>query len=312
MQAESAARTETGQGMRRFRTLSLGSGGALVLALVAQDVAQGTGPKVAPVFGPPATETLAIAPVFAPRENTPIEPPKLAPTAPEPLLRPSPERPIDTGKARPRALHTSVGDVAIRAALAAPIAPAPTAIAAITPPPVRATISQTATSAQAQTELRIDSQPRLTMARPTANPLPANRPEQTHSAAYIEQISADRASDPLSFAAASEAMQVAPELALAKMERGRVAMLAMAPARLTLRAGDDAAGEVAVTMVSDDTIAVRLADLLDIVGPRMDADHLASLRASSAAQSFVTLDQLRAAELSISYDPVYDELRLHG
>lgn len=307
MQAESAARTETGQGMRRFRTLSLGSGGALVLALVAQDVAQGTGPKVAPVFVPPATETLAIAPVFAPRENTPIEPPKLAPIAPEPLLRPSPERPIDTGKARPRALHTSVGDVAIRAALAAPIAPAPTAIAAITPPPVRATISQAATSAQAQTELRIDSQP-----RPTANPLPANRPEQTHSAAYIEQISADRASDPLSFAAASEAMQVAPELALAKMERGRVAMLAMAPARLTLRAGDRAAGEVAVTMVSDDTIAVRLADLLDIVGPRMDADHLASLRASSAAQSFVTLDQLRAAELSISYDPVYDELRLHG
>ena len=89
-------------------------------------------------------------------------------------------------------------------------------------------------------------------------------------------------------------------------------MLAMAPGRLTLRAGDGAAGEVAVAMVSDDTIAVRLADLLDIVGPRMDADHLASLRASSAAQSFVTLDQLRAAELTISYDPVYDELRLHG
>jgi len=319
MQAESAARTDTGRGMRRLRSLSLGSGGALVLALVAQDVAQGTGPKVAPVFVPSETEALAIAPVSVPHENTPIEarhrsiqPPGLASTAPEALFRASPKSSTDTGEAQPHAPRSPIGNVAIRATLAAPIGPAPTAIAAITPPLPRAILSQTGTSAGAQAELRIESQPRLTMARPTANAAPATRSAQPESDAYIEQISPDRASDPRSFAAASEAMQVAPELALAKMERGRVAMLAMAPARLTLRAGDGAAGDVAVAMVSDDTIAVRLADLLDIVGPRMDADHLASLRASSAAQSFVTLDQLRAVELTISYDPVYDELRLHG
>ncbi len=56
------------------------------------------------------------------------------------------------------------------------------------------------------------------------------------------------------------------------------------------------------------TIAVRLGSVVDLLRDRYSASELDRISGASAMGSFVTLAQLQAAGIPISYDPVYDEI----
>lgn len=61
---------------------------------------------------------------------------------------------------------------------------------------------------------------------------------------------------------------------------------------------------------SDRLISVRLGSLLELVSDRFEPAEYQRLAASPAAQEFIPVDDLSAAGLEISYDPVYDEFNL--
>lgn len=88
----------------------------------------------------------------------------------------------------------------------------------------------------------------------------------------------------------------------------RAVLLAEAPSEMTVRVGSDAIGTVAFRMGETGTIDVQLSGLLEIVASRMAPAEYTRLRGSVAADSYVSLDQLRAIGLTVRYDAVYDEL----
>ncbi|MFU7529063.1 hypothetical protein [Qipengyuania sp. ASV99] len=60
----------------------------------------------------------------------------------------------------------------------------------------------------------------------------------------------------------------------------------------------------------DGTIAVRLGSLVDLLQERFSASELDRLASAGGLGSYITLAQLQAAGIPISYDPVYDEVAL--
>ncbi|MGJ8606255.1 MAG: hypothetical protein ACSHXH_19250 [Marivita sp.] len=58
----------------------------------------------------------------------------------------------------------------------------------------------------------------------------------------------------------------------------------------------------------DGSIAVRLGSVVDMLQDRFSASELAQLQSGNAADTFITLADLQAAGIPISYDPVYDEV----
>ena len=105
-----------------------------------------------------------------------------------------------------------------------------------------------------------------------------------------------------------DAMQVPAPPRLTGEERA--ALLEAAPSEMTVRIGADAVGAVAFRMSETGSIDVQLSGLLDLVGGRMAPEEFSRLRSSSAAGTYVPLDQLRTIGLSVRYDAVYDELEL--
>jgi hypothetical protein len=100
-------------------------------------------------------------------------------------------------------------------------------------------------------------------------------------------------------------------LALDPANSSTSAELAAGPAvdRLVARINGAAAGSVEL-IASEGTIKIRLGSILELVSARMPRELYARLSASSAAENFVSLEALNEQGLAISYDPVYDELKL--
>lgn len=57
-------------------------------------------------------------------------------------------------------------------------------------------------------------------------------------------------------------------------------------------------------------LQVRIGSVVDVLADRYDAAGLARIRASSAADTYVSLAQLQGQGIPISYDPVYDEFNV--
>jgi hypothetical protein len=109
-------------------------------------------------------------------------------------------------------------------------------------------------------------------------------------------------------AAFAEKAQIA-QLSVPRAAERELALLQEdAPSEVAVRFGDRAIGKVAVRISQLNTIDVQLSGLLDVMGDRFPPEEFARLRSSAAADSYVPLDQLRAAGLGLHYDPVYDEL----
>jgi hypothetical protein len=62
------------------------------------------------------------------------------------------------------------------------------------------------------------------------------------------------------------------------------------------------AGRVALLIRSGDDISIRLADLLAVAAPGMETGLAERLGAAQAAQSYVTLNDLRAAGIAVRFD----------
>lgn len=58
----------------------------------------------------------------------------------------------------------------------------------------------------------------------------------------------------------------------------------------------------------DGTIAIRLGSVVDMLRDRFSASEFEQLRSGRSANSYVTLGQLQAAGIPISYNPAYDEV----
>ena len=112
-------------------------------------------------------------------------------------------------------------------------------------------------------------------------------------------------------AARIDAMQIVPPPVRLREEE-RALLLAEAPSRMTLRIGESSLGKIDFRMSDAQTIDVKLSDLLDLLADRYDSDEFERLRNSAAADSYVGFDELRELGLRLSYDPVYDELRISG
>lgn len=108
------------------------------------------------------------------------------------------------------------------------------------------------------------------------------------------------------------AMQVTPLPPVRLRDSDRAVLLAEAPTQMTVRIGATALGQVDFHMTDARTIDVKLGNLLDLLSGQYDAAEFARLRASAAADAFVSFDQLRALGLNVRYDPVYDEVRING
>lgn len=108
------------------------------------------------------------------------------------------------------------------------------------------------------------------------------------------------------------AMQVTPLPPPRLRDSDRAVLLAEAPTRLTLRIGASALGKVDFRMSDARTIDVKLSGLLDLLAGHYDGAEFARLRTSAAADTYVSVDQLRALGLTVRYDPAYDELRING
>jgi hypothetical protein len=108
------------------------------------------------------------------------------------------------------------------------------------------------------------------------------------------------------------AMQVTPPPPVRLRDSERAALLAEAPARMTVRIAGSALGKVDFRMSDARTIDVSLGNLLDILAGHYDAAEFARLRTSAAADAFVSFDQLRALGLNVRYNPAYDELQISG
>lgn len=106
------------------------------------------------------------------------------------------------------------------------------------------------------------------------------------------------------------AMQVSLPPPVRLREADRAALLAEAPTRMTVRLGTTALGKVDFRMTDARAIDVQLGSLLDVLAGQFDSAEFARLRASAAADAYVSFDQLRALGLTVRYDPVYDELRV--
>lgn len=83
----------------------------------------------------------------------------------------------------------------------------------------------------------------------------------------------------------------------------------LAESRLPVRSGERVMGAVQF-QVTDGEISIHIGQLLDLFVEQMDAEEFASLRASAAAEQFVSLNTVRAAGIPLAYNAIYDELAL--
>jgi hypothetical protein len=79
--------------------------------------------------------------------------------------------------------------------------------------------------------------------------------------------------------------------------------------QLVTRVDGKAVGKVDFRQTSSG-LAVRLGSLVELLGDRYEAAQIARIRASAAGDVYLSLAQLRAQGIPISYDPVYDEFNV--
>ncbi|WP_379923268.1 hypothetical protein [Erythrobacter sp. R86502] len=142
----------------------------------------------------------------------------------------------------------------------------------------------------------------LTSGRPVAQ---ASRPAPTapivpgmraNSAAAAAPTAATLASLPLTAIAAPAS---AP----------RVSAPSATVARLITRVDGKASGAVDFEQ-SSSGIKVRLGSIAEVLADRIDAAQLARIRSSAAGNAWLSLGELQAQGIPISYDPVYDEFNV--
>lgn len=151
------------------------------------------------------------------------------------------------------------------------------------------------------------STPPFAPASATPAALPVLEPEVTPEAKLVIPAPA-----PALTAAGSDRADLAyiPQIS-DSVRAAYIAQVDVAPAeqRLAMRSGDQVLGTVAF-QVARGKVAVHIGQVLDLFEGQLDEARFASLRGSPAAETFVSLEQLQAAGIAITYNAAYDELVL--
>ena len=178
--------------------------------------------------------------------------------------------------------------------------------------------------------------PALAMAAPAVGAGPASQRNAAQPGAIVARprpvgatapVLADRAAAPAQMAVAGTAPAAAPAAriaaAAAAVTPQPVPGAGAAPspaqrlgvpnfdtkAQLVTRIDGKTAGTVDFRQTPGG-LQVRIGSVVDVLADRYDTAGLARIRASSAADTYVSLAQLQGQGIPISYDPVYDEFNV--
>lgn len=156
-----------------------------------------------------------------------------------------------------------------------------------------------------------------TFAEPLAMSAPAARPASVAPLTASTAVAAPTARAPISAPAAS-APAPAKAVAIAVSRPASPAITAppaskpatpAITAQLTTRVDGKAAGAVDFQQTSGG-LKVRLGSIVEVLADRYDASQLDRIRNSAAGNQYLSLAELQAQGVPISYDPVYDEFNV--
>ena len=212
---------------------------------------------------------------------------------------------VDEAPSRPRA---DSAQVAVPSAPVAPVAAASTAL-----PAARGMIDQVAPAriAPMQTPQPSAAPPAMNAA-PVAAAAAAPAARAPVSAAVLAPPTRTAASAP---APDKTAAIVVPRPANPALGPALAAPATSTPvtpaitARLITRVDGKTAGAVDFQQTPGG-LKVRLGSIVEVLADRYDANQLARIRASAAGNQYLSLAELQAQGVPISYDPVYDEFNV--
>jgi hypothetical protein len=216
--------------------------------------------------------------------------------------------------------------------------PAPSVVPARPAPPVAASpVTATSAAATPSASVLAERAARPSMPAPAANAVRLSVPAKplAPGRSKVEQRTAAPSQPavappslaapvpvraaPAAAAAAAAAAPAAPAVAAAPRPNPAIAA-AVVPAarypagidiasRLTTRVDGMAAGAVEFQQTATG-LKVRVGSIVEVLAERYDADQLARIRASAAGNAYLSLAELQASGIPISYDPVYDEFNI--
>jgi hypothetical protein len=207
--------------------------------------------------------------------------------------------------------------VPIAAAAPAASLPVPSAPAATAPQPVAAVVASTP---PARGMIEQVKPARIAAARPAKAPASASTPAA--APARVAPVSAPKPASPA--ASASAPAKPAAPAAVAAVAAPRQAPALSAPgsaagaaritdldykASLLTRVDGRSRGQVDFQQTPAG-LKVRLGSVAEVLADRLPAAELARIRGSSSANAWLSLAELQAQGIPISYDPVYDEFNI--
>lgn len=146
---------------------------------------------------------------------------------------------------------------------------------------------------------------------PSASSLaaPIRTPVRGAATAALPASAKAAAAAPASPAIAAAAPIPTPAVAAAIIPAaGNAARIDIA-SQLTTRVDGKAAGSVDFQQTSAG-LKVRVGSIVEVLAERYDTDQLSRIRASAAGNAYLSLAELQASGIPISYDPVYDEFNV--
>lgn len=246
----------------------------------------------------PRTETARAAALLAPVPPAPVAP---APAAPTALVAASPSPQV--GQAMPampaaRGMIEQVTPARIAAAqMPRPSAVSPAMGAPAARPPVAAAAAPVAAGAAVAAPAA---------RAPVSAPVPAARPAAVPAAPPPATPAASSAPTPAKTAAIAVPRPGSP--ALAAPPASKPAMPEVT-AQLITRVDGKTAGAVDFQQTPAG-LKVRVGSIVEVLADRYDPAQLARIRGSAAGNQYLSLAELQAQGVPISYDPVYDEFNV--
>jgi hypothetical protein len=294
-------------------------------AFTAAFVPQGGAPLAASAGSAPETAP----PASLPQENTA---PLTVPTAaPAPLAVEAPVAPVTAADDAALASFVTEEQAALRApsaalppmaapeTLPAPSSPVAAAPDAVAPARVAPVLSPAAPAGRGTMEQVAPA--RIPAPRPIPAAAPASAPVAKPAPLAAKPVPATPAPGtraPVSTPVAAPAMPTAAAVALPRPAPALAAPPAATPSRLAApdfasrlltRIDGKTAGAVEFRQ-SAAGLTVRLGSVAEVLADRIDPAELARIRSSEAGNAWLSLAQLQAQGVPISYDPVYDEFNI--
>lgn len=254
-------------------------------------------------FQPEERAALA-APVTAAPAAVPIAPA----IAPAPSATPVAAAPARLAAASPAA-RTPVGGGGIEQvaqARPAPSAPAPASAAKAVAPAARpvAPAARPPLAASAPAPAPARAAP-----APAAKPAAAARPAAAAPARAAAPASASIAAPAPKPAIAAVPRAAAPLAAAPGLGTAKPAYRLDIKSQLVTRVDGKTAGTVDFRQ-TEAGLSVRLGSIVEVLADRIDPAQLARIRGSQAGNTWLSLAELQAQGIPISYDPVYDEFNV--